>query len=283
MSESIYSLYSHLDHLGLIYIRGPDCLKFLNGQITVDLNEVVENKYSPGAVCTPKGRVIANFIISKHLDGYFVVTLKSRVQDLVAHLKKYSVFFKVDITDDSESKFLLGSECPIENGRQYVGLNNRQILICDSIAQANEVCGTDIKDSSDWRKQDILDGIPWVDQESSEAFIPQHLNLQWIEGISFKKGCYTGQEIVTRMHYKGKLKRFMHLCQSDTRLTPGQKITNADKKVVAQVLNTHNNRILVVIEADAITSSLFLNNDEELNLEFSKLPYSDRIATEIRQ
>jgi len=275
MSESINSLYSHLDHLGLIQISGPDCLKFLNGQITLDLNEVSEAKFSPGAVCTPKGRVIANFIISREYNDFLIITLKSRTQDLITHLKKYSVFFKVEINDLSDSKIVVSSDAGTEGSRQYVGDSNRHIRVTNIMEPTQQE--PEIKGATSWQFQDIMDGIPWVDSESIEVFIPQHLNLQWIDGISFKKGCYTGQEIVTRMHYKGNLKRYLHLCRSKTPLIPGQKLLNSTNKVVGQVLNTSDNQSLIVIEVTAINSPLFSNNEEELNLEFSKLPYSDRI------
>ena len=140
-------------------------------------------------------------------------------------------------------------------------------------------------DSSQWKLLDIHAGIPNVYPETSEMFIPQMLNLQAINGVSFKKGCYTGQEVVARMQYLGKLKRHMYIAHSnsDTLPVPGDPLhspasssAQGDGNIVdAQPSLQGGVDMLVVVTNDAFESqTVFLDEAQQKPLSFLELPYS---------
>jgi hypothetical protein len=127
--------------------------------------------------------------------------------------------------------------------------------------------------SAQWRYLDIISGIPWLTAATSEEFIPQMLNLDKLGGISFNKGCYTGQEIVARTHYLGKAKREMFLAECDTSTPPEPNSTITDdsagmEQSVGKVLYAQNGgnscKMLIVLQvSDTNTYNLRLINDSQ--------------------
>lgn len=290
MSETFNGIFTPLHHLGLIYISGEDALKFLNGQATTDFSQIPEKTLVHGAVCTPKGRVVANFMTTIYEEGFLLLTPISQTEHLILHLKKYSVFYKVTLTDISNSYILFGfssknSEVG-ETKHAYAYSDKRCIKLFDKSdsgvqAEINKL-GEKLEAGSQtlWEVSDIQEGLPWILAETRELFIPQNINLHWINGISFRKGCYTGQEIVARMHHKGKLKSYTHLCQSSQQLSTGQKLFDSNEKAVGQVINYCDGWALVMVQHLATEQGVFANTEVKLKLEFSNLPYSDKMVEE---
>jgi hypothetical protein len=136
-----------------------------------------------------------------------------------------------------------------------------------------------------WDWLDIQDGIPSVTAPVVEAFVPQMVNLHWIDGLSFKKGCYPGQEIVARTHYLGKLKRRMFLAHLESATCPAvgdelHRATDPEGQSAGRVLMSHpapegGCDLLVVMQIDAVENDeIVANRDPVQKLEFSDLPYS---------
>jgi folate-binding protein YgfZ len=230
------------DLRGLIELRGEDSLKFLQGQVTCDLNILEPGQVLAGSHCTPKGRVI--FLFSAQLvdDNRLILeTHPSVVSTALASLKKYAVFFKTEIEDISDQSDDFPSS-----------LNLLQRL------QA---------------------GIPDITQATTDLFIPQMLNLDALDFISFKKGCYTGQEVVARAHYLGTVKRRMHrlLLPQGCLPQPGEAIHNSDNKALGTVVNAQisENQIemLAVLSSSAINCDQIIINDQKLAVKFLPLPY----------
>ena len=120
----------------------------------------------------------------------------------------------------------------------------------------------------DWNNLNILDGIPDIYPTTQEAFIPQSLNMDLIEGINFKKGCYTGQEIVARTHYLGKVKRRMYraFIKSQVNLNPGDQILNKNGEDTGQLVRSakvHNDKtnLLIELKVDQAHEALFIKNE----------------------
>jgi folate-binding protein YgfZ len=120
----------------------------------------------------------------------------------------------------------------------------------------------------DWNNLNILDGIPDIYPTTQEAFIPQSLNMDLIEGINFKKGCYTGQEIVARTHYLGKVKRRMYraFIKSQVDLTPGDQILNKNDEDIGQLVrsakeNNDKTNLLIELRVDQAREALFIKNE----------------------
>ena len=226
-------------HLTVLTISGKDAAKLLQGQITCNVNDVTGIKSSLGALCNPKGRAITTFLLIKTGDTFLMVLPEELLESVKKRLQMYILRSDVTLTDSSDQLCLIGLCYPAtqteplfattQNDLISVNLSatqNRQLVIAETdkaIALWSDRLGNQgfqPENSDQWRYLDILAGMPWLTTETSEEFIPQMLNLDILGGISFNKGCYTGQEIVARTHYLGKTKRAMFLAECDTPSTP---------------------------------------------------------------
>ncbi len=183
-----------------IKLSGPDSSKFLQGQVSCDMDSLSPSNSIDGAHCTPKGRMVFLFSAQVDEEGSIILDVHPSVMDsALASLKKYAVFFKTEITDISNS--YSNSQPP----------------------------------QSDLER--LRSGRAEVVAETVEMFIPQMLNLDALGYINFKKGCYTGQEIIARAHYRGAVKRRMHhLALAIDRVPrPGDEIKNSDDKSIGNI------------------------------------------------
>ncbi len=294
-----------LPHLTTLAVSGKDAAQFLQGQITCDvIKDVNDNSGSFAALCSAKGRTICTFLIIKKADIFYLI-LPTILSEIVAkRLQMFILRSAVSITDVSDKFCILGlgSKEPIDNFPKQAfsvseneGLivkypsTNSRYLVFKKVEQSMQFWSRFIvtkkfvaTGNSYWKELDILDGIPWLSKETSEEFIPQMLNLDLLKAISFKKGCYTGQEIIARTHYLGKAKRRMYLARSrtNTEISPNNAIyENAidNKQIIGKILNTcHTNdqyTMLVVAQTEqAKFGKTILDNQAELTL--SDLTYS---------
>ena len=229
MADSAF--FTLLNHEALLAVRGPDAGKFLQGQLTCNLDYLDERTSSLGARCTPKGRMISSFRILQDDDGYLLAMAADLLEAQLADLKKYAVFSKSTLADESaswvrfglnggDSALLdLGLSLPSESDSVArhdsliaIRLPGGRAELWAPTAQAASLhsqLATQLREAplNDWLLGQVRAGIGQVFGATRELFIPQMINLQAVGGVSFKKGCYTGQEIVARMQYLGKLKR----------------------------------------------------------------------------
>ena len=236
-------------HLAILKIDGNDAAKLLQGQITCNINDITETQSSLGALCTPKGRAITTFLLAKTNDAFLMVLPKELLETVKKRLQMYILRSAVTLTDCSEQLCLIGLLQAKTTDNKLFGTSqqdslsitidnapNRQLMITE-VDQAITLWSDLVNHqgflpapSEQWRYLDIMAGLPWLTSETSEEFIPQMLNLDQLGGISYNKGCYTGQEIVARTHYLGKAKRALRLAECDTPLTPlpNSAILNTD-------------------------------------------------------
>lgn len=255
-NNSIYPL----PHFGILSVTGKDAAKLLQGQITCNVNDISETQSSLAAMCNPKGRVIATFLLAKKIDTFLLVLPIEMLETVRKRLHMFILRSDAKITDSSDEFCLMGLNEPVQSAQFFAtenhqdilsitipALNNRKLLMSNSGSAislwSNIVAsqGYQVGHSDEWNYLDILSGIPWVTTTTSEEFIPQMLNLDKLGGISFTKGCYTGQEIVARTHYLGKSKREMFLaeCQTSTPPYPNSTIVELDgnqQEAVGKVL-----------------------------------------------
>ena len=233
------TVLSDLSHFGLIHFLGDDARSFLQGQLSCDVQQVDSSAASYGSYCTPKGRMLASFLIwrcSKD-DGYLMqlpVALRAGIQK---RLSMYVLRAKVKLDDTSDNVIRMGvagghaaaliqdllGEIPVESlgvlrqpYASIICLAEDRFEIAVQPEQAPEVWEGLSRNASPvgascWDWLEIKAGIPVIMPATQEQFIPQMVNLDAIGGISFQKGCYPGQEIVARTHYLGKVKRRMYL------------------------------------------------------------------------
>ena len=216
----------------LLRVSGPDAVKFLQGQCTCDLNQLTDGELLLGAHCTHKGRMNSSFVIAPLASDAIGLQIHSSITEhAFTSLKKYIVFSKAEIAvaDDIGSVYLAGPEAekilrkldlfPPSAGRFFQAgritllqhaENQFEIWAPEEtlldVCQSAPVLATE-------NQVDLLGvrrGIGEIRAETVEEFIPQDLNFQFTGGVSFSKGCYTGQEIIARMHYKGKIKKHMY-------------------------------------------------------------------------
>ena len=230
------ALLCPLDHQGILAVTGSDAERFLQGQLTCNLKYLSPSASSLGARCTPKGRMLSSFRILQVADGYLLAMDGEILDAQLADLKKYAVFFKqcslVNASADWRCFGLLNASAALsacglslpeedggvstQDGLLLVRLDASRCELWAPAAQADELAtrlsaaGLASGSSNDWLLGQIRAGIGAVTAGTRELFIPQMLNLQSLGGVSFRKGCYTGQEIVARMQHLGKLKRRMY-------------------------------------------------------------------------
>ncbi len=246
-------LCSTLSHHGLVVVRGPDADQFLQGQLTCDVREVTLERSLLGAYCSPKGRALACFRLFRRNDGLYLELPRDLVSPTLARLSKYVLRAKVTLEDASDHLVCLGIAGPNAAALALERLDEIPETVNGVLHSAEEesaltvirlpgaiprfeLYGTaskvhalwNVRDErlrfttgiEPWQALEILAGIPAVYPETVDAFVPQMLNLDLLGGISFQKGCYTGQEIVARTHYLGKLKRRMYLARVESPMPP---------------------------------------------------------------
>ncbi len=268
---------SHLNSFGIIEVSGKDAGKLLQGQITINIDTISNDKLSLAAMCNPKGRCVALFFIMKKpeatdSESYWLILKHDLIEHTMVNLKKYAIFFATEINDISRQYSLLGTVDDSNNklaskGKMVsVGLevNNLHILICDDSDDISKQ-DPELGDESTWLYQLTYNGLPWLEQNSSGLFLPHNLNLPALNAVDFKKGCFTGQEVIARMQYKGKLKSHMqHFgCDSSCNFNPGDKVF-CDARVGGEVICGASSQT-------GETSLLILLKDKYLECEFFRL------------
>ena len=238
----------NLPELGLIKASGEEALSFLHGQFTNDLNLVSPNQSQLSSYCNAKGRLLAIFRIFKQEDDYYLILRRDVLEAVLKKLTMFKLMAKVDLTDVSDDFVLFGIAGPtsdailkennisvpteidqsIQEGETVVirtPSESSRLLFISKAEQAKTIwkllSNKTIQSSSNaWDLHDIQSGVAQVTAETSEAFIPQMVNLELIGGVNFQKGCYPGQEIVARTHYLGKPNRRMYRTSIDTSTSP---------------------------------------------------------------
>lgn len=305
-------ILADLSHYSLIKTSGGDVIEFLQGQLTNDIKLVTDNIGQLSAYCNPKGRILANFRIFKR-DGHIFLQLHSDI--LEATLKRLRMFVmrsKVELVDSSDELSRIGiaglnAETKLstifkklpENADESLTENELTIIKLSGALPRYEVHGSLDKvktlwetlqadaipvGKNSWNLLTIRAGIPEIVAETVEAFVPQMVNLQAINSLSFTKGCYPGQEVVARMHYLGKLKRrlFIATADTDTLPLPGQSIMIGGKNeekagqiVTASWSNDKNVELLAVLQIEkAENEELHLGSSNGPLIQLLELPYS---------
>jgi folate-binding protein YgfZ len=237
--------------LGILRAEGADALRFLHSQFTNDLENLPSAAWHLTGYCSAKGRLLSTLIAWREPDAVMLIAPQPLVAGLKKRLSMFVLRAKVQITDDSESWTLLGvGGARAAQAVSMMGLSwpapgtiaqseARHILgfaaipaadLGDSFrpaeidralmvlprSQAGQAWRTLSAQlvpapSTIWRWTDVRAGVPRIAAAGVEHFVPQMVNLDLVNGVSFRKGCYPGQEVVARSHYLGKLKRRMFL------------------------------------------------------------------------
>ncbi|MDY0135814.1 MAG: folate-binding protein [Thiomicrospira sp.] len=252
-----------LAHHALIEVKGEDATGFLQGQLSNDILQVTEEKAQFSAYCDPQGQVLALFLIFKHQDAYYL-SFDASLRDII--LKRLSMFVmrsKVSLSEVSEQWIRFGfagqfADLDIQRRldtklkkemactlSKETGLSQLIIIkvpgpfhryeLFAPLEQAIDAWqklryNGDVTNNRDWRLLNIASGLPEVTHATSAQHLAQSLNLDKLDVINFKKGCFPGQEIIARMHYRGKANKRMlriHL-NEQIDLQPGDSLELTD-------------------------------------------------------
>ena len=292
-----------------VMVTGPDAKAFLQGQVTCDVEKLSKNNALAGAICNLKGRVIADFLLV--LDGEdCVLRTQSGMAGIIKNtLAKYAIFSKVELSTETRFTKVLG--VMTDEDEAFLTKNIEKVpecsLSCHISAQAIlvripgkdkrlEVWVHDEKRFEDWgidhdfdaeeswNKKDILQGFIHISPQLSEEHTPQALNYDLSGIIDFSKGCYTGQEIIARMHYRGSAKKRLSLLLSNSLIEQDSEVIQrqGDKTRISKILafsnspnEFENSALLSILDIASEESSFSLSSpiDEEQDLNLQSLSY----------
>ncbi|MGY5955530.1 tRNA-modifying protein YgfZ [Kosakonia sp. BK9b] len=300
-----------LDDWALATITGADSEKYLQGQVTADVANMLPEQHLLAAHCDSKGKMWSNMRLFHYQDGFAWILRRSVRDAQLTELKKYAVFSKVTIAPDNEHVLLgvagfqaraaLAALFPalpdaekqvVQNGTTtllwFAHPAERFLLVTDE-ATATEVATklggeAQLNNSQQWLALNIEAGLPVIDTPNSAQFIPQATNLQALGGISFKKGCYTGQEMVARAKFRGANKRALWYLAGnasrvpeageDLELQMGQNWRRTGTVLAAVQLDDGRVLVQVVMNNDMEPGSVFRVRDDANTLSIEPLPYS---------
>ena len=299
---------SRLTAHGLLRFSGEDTLTFLQGQFSSDVKALDEQHAQYSSYSTAKGRMLASALIFRSAGDYWLQISADILPAIQKRLSMYILRSKTKASDASQDYTMIGIAGPqaaqiintvlpdhtgqpltvkqADNATVISLTENRYQIITPADHAADiwsklATAGAIPADETIWRLSDIRAGIPWIGAATQEEFVPQMTNLDLIGGISFSKGCYTGQEIVARTQHLGKVKRRMFRVQIATETAcAGQEIFSPEmngqhsgKLLAAAPASTGNIEALVVAQLSSLEHGLHLGAPDGPALQVLALPY----------
>ncbi|MCL6417222.1 hypothetical protein MIB92_16295 [Aestuariirhabdus sp. Z084] len=299
------SWFCDLTPWSVMSVQEGDASRFLQGQLTCDLDKLEAGTSSLGACCNAKGRMLSNFRILPVDQGYWLVMHQDLIAPHINDLNKYAVFFRSKLQDLGSSLVGIGLHgqqaadwlkkqgAPSIDSGNTSALLGGQLICLDSenhryqlwlpTEQAKqqwvELSGHLPRATPDiWLLGDIQQGIAWISGDTREQYTPHQFNLQALGAISFRKGCYTGQEIVARMQHLGKSKNRLYRATSTSQ--PQQypcPIVDKDNQSVGEIISGaqsgEHHELLILAKNDAVDAKTLLFEDNKV-LSVTDLPYA---------
>ena len=247
--------------IGMLRVEGQDTVSFLQGQLTNDIELLQDGDSQWSGLCSPKGRLLATFLVCRQGDAFWMLLHRDLAAPIAKRLAMYVLRAKVKVSDVSGQWLAMGlaaavpadvqgvqwpasmktaGEDPIAIGMPDINIGDKPVARCLLMVSESRVEQTwqALKDqlpprpSAWWRATEVVSGIAQVSPNIQEAFVPQMVNFELVGGVNFEKGCYTGQEVVARSQYLGKMKRRMFLASAPVAPEPGADVVDgADSKV----------------------------------------------------
>jgi tRNA-modifying protein YgfZ len=308
-----------LDALGVLRARGPDALPFLQGQLSNDLTRLAADRTLLAGYHNPQGRVIALLrVVQLAPEDLLAVLPRELVPRVSTQLSKFILRAKVKLADESQSWRITGllagvggnAELSAASPAAEASLVAALPAAVDSVARIADSLAVHVAQQplrwlllapatrspladagvlappEIWRRAAIAAGEPQVYAATSEEFVAQMLNLDAVGAIAFDKGCYTGQEVIARAHYRGRVKRRLQrfVAAAPRALKPGDAGTLADGrafKVVDGVQRADGRWEFLAVapliagepQAAAPATTATTPTDEHLEAEALPLPY----------
>jgi len=300
-----------LDDWALATLTGADSEKYLQGQVTADVAALTEHQHLLAAHCDAKGKMWSNLRLFRRDGGFALIERRSIRDAQLTELKKYAVFSKVTIVPDDEHVLLgmAGFQARAALANLFTTLPDAEkqvvqegatsilwfahpaerFLLVTDVATAEMINEklrgeAQLNNSQQWLALNIEAGLPVIDAANSAQFIPQATNLQALGGISFKKGCYTGQEMVARAKFRGANKRALWYLAGkasrlpeageDLELKMGENWRRTGTILAAVQLDDGRLLVQAVMNNDMEPDSVFRVRDDANTLSIEPLPYS---------
>lgn len=304
-------VFCDLSHRGLIAVAGPDAEAFLQGQITADMGEIMNGRSRLGAHCSHKGRVLSLFRLFRRGNVIYLSLPRSMVEATLNRLRMYVLRADATLEEAGDAFVVLGLIGPGAEALLREALGDAPAAVDETVMredvsairvptlagrQRYEIYGGLEAMQRLWERLDVqaapagkgvwelcetLSGVPAIYPQTAEAFVPQMVNLGLVGGISFDKGCYTGQEVVARMQYRGELKRRMVLLRGASDMPePGVEVFAEGKatavgKVVRAARHPDGDvAVLAVVRIAAEGGDLRLGGSEGTPVSLDELPYA---------
>ncbi|QKI88994.1 YgfZ/GcvT domain-containing protein [Thiomicrorhabdus xiamenensis] len=252
-----------LTHQALLKVSGSEAQQFLQAQLTSDINQVTETQAQLSAYCDPQGNVLAIFLVFKYQDAFylsfdgslrdsihkrlqmFVLRSDVKIEEVSQNLihigfagefadldvqrrldTKVKEVFEANLSQDEETKDILIIKVPGPYHKYEIFGPAEQMVTAWNNLRVN----CDLTNNFDWQLLNIAAAVPEVTDKTSGQFTAQFLNLDKFDAINFKKGCFPGQEIIARIHYRGKItKRMLRIrLEDDLDLQPGDSLNLQD-------------------------------------------------------
>tara|TARA_X000000950_G_scaffold151597_1_gene186612 strand:+ start:13 stop:927 length:915 start_codon:yes stop_codon:yes gene_type:complete len=243
--------------VSVVRVSGMDNKQFLQGQLTNDIDSLGDDQYKLASYCTHQGKVIANMQLIADGDDVIIILPKHLSEYFIEKISKYILMSKVKFDVDSKSTVLsiLGDEASliakkykvlapghykkIDDSNIVINMSTPSIPQCKCILM-NPEYQIDIsyseKDKPNTCLIDFFNLVTRLQMENIEKYIPQVLNADKLNTVSYKKGCYTGQEVIARTHYLGNVKKHVYLVNINNSEIHEKNITNEDGESVGELI-----------------------------------------------
>ena len=268
----------NLNYLNILEIVGEGAIELLQGQLTCDMGKVSSKNPTQGAICNVKGRIISSFIVvapnDENTNKFWLIgpeLMMKKTQDV---LKKYSPFYQVDISILSDKDLYGANNDALESFFPDLNFNDNQYIRHSSLVLGyldkkirlviTNKGDTIFKDSGeissnlgDWHLDNFLIKDVEITEDLSEKLTPHEINYDVSERVDFEKGCYTGQEIVARMHYRAKSLPRLYLTEGSNDLAEiNMSVENSAGRRIGSVVKVlkhqKGNYALISIKADEL-------------------------------
>ena len=268
----------NLNYLNILEIVGEGAIELLQGQLTCDMGKVSSKNPTQGAICNVKGRIISSFIVvapnDENTNKFWLIgpeLMMKKTQDV---LKKYSPFYQVDISILSDKDLYGANNDALEsffpdlnfNDNQYIRQNSLvlgyldkkiRLVITNKGDTIFKDSGEISSDLGDWHLDNFLIKDVEITEDLSEKLTPHEINYDVSERVDFEKGCYTGQEIVARMHYRAKSLPRLYLTEGSNDLAEiNMSVENSAGRRIGSVVKVlkhqKGNYALISIKADEL-------------------------------
>lgn len=286
-ADAVVTHITHLPQLGVLMVTGPDARSYLQGQLTVDLDKFQSERVQLTCCNSPQGRVQAVMWMIGRSDGIALLLPATMIDSTLARLRKYVLRAKTKIEVATHlqvgalPRTALPAEVTLANDRdhrQLAAVSFFNLPAHDDVVVLGPLAlASDADNEHRWTQGYLRAGLPQVYPETHEAFVAQMLNIDLLGGVSFEKGCYTGQEIIARTHFRGMVKRRMFLFQSAGSPPPrGARVLAGEQHagdVVDAVATENGCELLAVISLAQLDNELQIDGRTE-PLHRMQMPYS---------